>query len=422
MRAARCGVPVRLSEGEREALLASCDSNTLRGARDAAMALCMGVFRLRAACDVANLSLDDISWAHGTLAVHGSKSRTGRVLPLDGRTKAALKRYTTMHRKAEGTCSLFLSTAGTPMRPHQVHTAMSLAGGRARIEAYHKTHGAAQDGGHEHGQCGDRREDHRGRAGARARGYDDGIREGQHGEPVQGRVAVAQRGAAVSGSEEMADRCIAYKRALGFDFAGEARGLCSFAAFLRSCDTTKEAALAWACSRAGHPRAYQAQRYETVRRFSRFAHALDPAFPTMHPGLLKSTSERIVPYIYSEEDTCLLMRKALSAGSSDSLKGEGLAFLIGLMGSCGLRAGGRSALRMPTSMRMLRPLATRDSKFDAPRTIPVSPITAERIAGRSRKKGSGAPDSMIVSGGEAPQQGLCGRHVLKETLDASGQR
>lgn len=226
----------------------------------------------------------------------------------------------------------------------------------------------------------------------------------------------------MSGSEEMADRCIAYKRALGFDFAGEARGLCSFAAFLRSCDTTKEAALAWACSRAGHPRAYQAQRYETVRRFSRFAHALDPAFPTMHPGLLKSTSERIVPYIYSEEDTYLLMRKALSAGSSDSLKGEGLAFLIGLMGSCGLRAGGRSALRMPTSMRMLRPLATRDSKFDAPRTIPVSPITAERIAGRSRKKGSGAPDSMIVSGGEAPQQGLCGRHVLKETLDASGQR
>lgn len=196
----------------------------------------------------------------------------------------------------------------------------------------------------------------------------------------------------MSGSEEMADRYIAYKRALGFDFAGEARRLHAFAAFLRSCDTTKEAALAWACSVAGHPRAYQAQRYEIVRRLSRFAHALDPAFPTMHPGLLKSTSERIVLCIYSEEDACLLMCATLSAGSSDSLKGEGLAFLIGLMGSCGLRASGRSALRMPISMRILRPLATRDSKFDAPRAIPVSPITAERIAGRSKKKGGRAAE------------------------------
>jgi integrase len=50
------------------------------------MALCMGSLGFRA-CDVANLSLDDISWVHGTLAVHGSKSRTGRVLPLDAQKR-----------------------------------------------------------------------------------------------------------------------------------------------------------------------------------------------------------------------------------------------------------------------------------------------------------------------------------------------
>jgi site-specific recombinase XerD len=226
----------------------------------------------------------------------------------------------------------------------------------------------------------------------------------------------------MSGTEEMADRYIAYKQALGFDFAGEARRLRASAAFLGIDDATEEAAIAWACSELTIRERSRHRRYETVRRFSRFAHALDPAFPAMRPGLLGRTSERAVPHFYSEEDTCLLMCATLSEGSSDSLKGEGLSFLIGLMGSCGLRVSGRSALRMPTSMRMLRPLATRDSKFDAPRTIPVSPITAEHIAGRSRKKGGRAADSMIVSGGEAPQQGLCGRHVLKETLDASGQR
>lgn len=133
-------VPGRLSEEDFEALLASCDSGTVRGARDAAMALCMGMLGLRA-CDVANLALDDISWADGTIAVRGSKSRTGRVLPLGERTGAALERYATMRGKAEGTRSLFLSTAGTPMRSHQVQTAMSLAAGRAGIEAYHGTHG-----------------------------------------------------------------------------------------------------------------------------------------------------------------------------------------------------------------------------------------------------------------------------------------
>lgn len=59
----------------------------------------------------------------------------------------------------------------------------------------------------------------------------------------------------MSGSEEMADRYIAYKRALGFDFADEARRLRAFAAFLGIDDATEEAAIAWACSVADHPRA-----------------------------------------------------------------------------------------------------------------------------------------------------------------------
>lgn len=87
-------VPGRLSEEDFEALLASCDSGTVRGARDAAMALCMGMLGLRA-CDVANLALDDISWADGTIAVRGSKSRTGRVLPLGERTGSTRRRSRT---------------------------------------------------------------------------------------------------------------------------------------------------------------------------------------------------------------------------------------------------------------------------------------------------------------------------------------
>ena len=80
-------------------------------------------------------------WTGGQESSAGAGIWCATVLPLDGRTGAALERYATMRGKAEGTRSLFLSTAGTPMRSHQVQTAMSLAAGRAGIEAYHGTHG-----------------------------------------------------------------------------------------------------------------------------------------------------------------------------------------------------------------------------------------------------------------------------------------
>ena len=133
-------VPGRLSEDDYEALLASCDTGTERGARDVAMALCMGDLGLRA-CDVARLTLDDVGWADGTLRVHDSKSKTGRVLPLGERTGRALERYALMRRAAGPTRALFLNTAGSPITSSQVQTAMSLAAGRAGIDAYHGTHG-----------------------------------------------------------------------------------------------------------------------------------------------------------------------------------------------------------------------------------------------------------------------------------------
>lgn len=133
-------VPGRLSEEEYEALLASCDTGTERGARDVAMALCMGNLGMRA-CDVARLTLDDVAWAAGTITVRDSKSKTARTLPLDERTGAAIERYALMRGRCDGTRSLFLNTAGSPIRSCQVQTAMSLAAGRAGIEAYHGTHG-----------------------------------------------------------------------------------------------------------------------------------------------------------------------------------------------------------------------------------------------------------------------------------------
>ena len=210
----------------------------------------------------------------------------------------------------------------------------------------------------------------------------------------------------MSGVEEMVRGFIEYKQALGFDFAGEAQRLRAFAAYLGGDEFTEEAALAWAASGPGHPRSYHAQRYETVRKFSEFTHALEPAFPAMRPGLLGSTSDRVVPYAYTEDDVCVLMRAALTLESPDGLRGMGLSFLIGLMWSCGLRVSEALGLADADFDGGSGTLAVRDSKFGASRLIPVADDVASRISGYMGSRDEAArgrsPSRMIASTGGKP--------------------
>ncbi len=205
--------------------------------------------------------------------------------------------------------------------------------------------------------------------------------------------------------ESMVGWLIEYKQALGFDFAGEAQRLRAFAAFLGGGEATEEAALAWACGGPGHPRSYQAQRYETVRRFSEFAHALDPSFPAMRPGLLGSTSDRVVPYIYTEDDARILMRAALALRSPDGLRGAGLSFLMGLMWSCGLRVSEALGLADADFDGDRGTLVIRDSKCGASRLIPVAEDVALRIAGYKESRDevlrtSNLPQMIVSTGGK----------------------
>ena len=137
--------------------------------------------------------------------------------------------------------------------------------------------------------------------------------------------------------EQLIEGYVAFKQALGFDFSGEAQRLRSYLESTSGGELSQDSALAWACGGVGHPRSYQIQRYETVRRFSEFAHALDGSVPALQPGLLGKTGDRVVPFIYSKEDIVILMNSARSLKSPDGLRGESLAFLIGIMSCCGLR-------------------------------------------------------------------------------------
>lgn len=200
--------------------------------------------------------------------------------------------------------------------------------------------------------------------------------------------------------EEAIEGYIAFKQALGFDFAGEAQRLRAYLAFCNGEPLTEESTLAWACSGPGHPRSYQIQRYESIRRFSEFAHALNPDVLKLKPGVLGAVGDRVVPYIFTDEDIIILMEVARTMKSPDGLRGEGLAFLIGLMRSCGLRISEALNLLDSNFDTESGTLDIVDSKFGTSRTIYLLPDVIDHIIDYQRFKDDivGSPtDRLIVT-------------------------
>jgi integrase/recombinase XerD len=85
-------VPRVLSDAEVGAFLAAFDRTTALGRRDYAIAVCLLVLALRAG-EVAAITLDDIDWRAGTLAIRTGKTRRGTRLPVPAQVAVALADY-----------------------------------------------------------------------------------------------------------------------------------------------------------------------------------------------------------------------------------------------------------------------------------------------------------------------------------------
>lgn len=142
------GLPRALEPGQVEALLGSCDQNTVVGRRDFAMLTLMARLGLRAG-EVAALGLDDIGWRAGEITVRGKGSRAER-LPLPADVGEAVAAYLAGGRPEpfEGTRRVFLRARA----PHcglasaGVTAAVCHAGERAgigRVFAHRLRHSAA---------------------------------------------------------------------------------------------------------------------------------------------------------------------------------------------------------------------------------------------------------------------------------------
>jgi len=84
-------LPTALEPDQVEAMLGSCNRETATGRRDYSVLVLLAMLGLRS-CEVVHLTLDDIDWSNGTIAVAGKGGRHD-VLPLPHQVGDALAAY-----------------------------------------------------------------------------------------------------------------------------------------------------------------------------------------------------------------------------------------------------------------------------------------------------------------------------------------
>lgn len=205
------------------------------------------------------------------------------------------------------------------------------------------------------------------------------------------------------------ERYLAVRRAVGFTMHVQAPQLRNFVTFVgrHGPDGTLRAQLAvdWACNDGKHAPSGQTQRLSIVRQFLVYLRA-SVAEVEMPPLGLIAGGDRPSPYIYTETEVQRLLDAARKLGPKGALRPHTQATAIGLLASCGLRAGEVIRLRLDDVQLDCEPpqLQILDSKFHKSRLVPLHPSVAKSLlayASQRRRLGyDGQCEQFFVSEGQ----------------------
>ena len=156
---------------------------------------------------------------------------------------------------------------------------------------------------------------------------------------------------------------LALRRAIGFTMQREARLLQDFVEHLerRGDDApVAQVAVEWA---SASTESQHARRLSIARGFLTMVRAAEPDVDVPGAGLVR-TSKRPTPRILAPHEILALMEAARSLGPRDALRPHTVATVIGLLASCGLRAG--EAIHLDIDDVDLVSALSRACRFSAP--------------------------------------------------------
>ena len=141
--------------------------------------------------------------------------------------------------------------------------------------------------------------------------------------------------------QQLLDEYLATRRALGVGLKLAGRLLQRFVAFAAQSEAafiTTELALQWATEPRGVQPAQWANRLGMVRRFARFANAVDSRHEVPPPGLLSHRYRRSQPYLYGDGEIADLLRAAQGLSGTTGLRPCTYATLLALLAVTGMRS------------------------------------------------------------------------------------
>ena len=206
----------------------------------------------------------------------------------------------------------------------------------------------------------------------------------------------------MSALRRAAEDYLAMRRSLGYKLERQGAMLTDFIGYLEdagAATVTVEAALAWAVLPAGAAPVWHKHRLSTARGFAAYLKTLDSACQVPPRRLLAGPAERVMPYLYSQEEITALVQAAGTLARP--LQAATYQALISLLAVTGLRAGeairlARADVGLDTAL-----ITVANTKFGKSRLVPLHPATAGMLrryaAPRDEVSPAPAADAFFLS-------------------------
>lgn len=207
---------------------------------------------------------------------------------------------------------------------------------------------------------------------------------------------------------------VALKRSLGFKFLDQSRMLADFVVFAEARGdlfVVAETAIQWAAGAPSPGR--RIGRLRVVRRFALTLQAGDDHHQTPHANALgRAVKQRPAPYIFSEDEICLLMEAARCLPPTGTIRSRTYATLIGLLAATGMRISEALALRLSDITD--DGLIVRESKFRKSRLLPLHPTARAALDAYVALRGISRADDpvFVVNSGKTPDRSTASRVFL----------
>jgi integrase len=186
------------------------------------------------------------------------------------------------------------------------------------------------------------------------------------------------------------EKYIVYKKSLGFQIKIESQQLRKFAEYTLergySTSLTADMAFEWAGLKSTYSRWYRARRLELIRNFAKFVHTFDLNTQIPPKNVFGKCHGRTKPYIFTKEETILLMKNASKLHSPDGLRGISTAAIIGLLWSTGMRPQEVCHL-LDSDLDIENAVITiRETKFSKNRIVPLKQSVVEALVAYKKKR------------------------------------